>query len=767
MNISYQYANPHKGNQSFVIRLNKGQADHANCILVDAGDGVKADQLLGPEDELAAILLTHAHLDHYQSLDEAHVDDVPILTSPDTAALLEDVFAEGERHYGLGGTDRLRDNVQPISDWTDLLGDTISIRPVPAGHTPGACGFLVRVHDGADPFHALVTGDFTLRDAAGYPGFDPSAYLNIDALFLTAATVTEDKDQRTDIVATLADRANAGSTTLCTASGLTGVHLATLLTAVGDTLDYAVPVVLVGQVAKLYDALGYDHPTIKTIPEFSDPRACLDPGTVTIAGPEVPVEGSSRRLYEAARTDGNASLIQVQSGNTTAKDAGDFAGLVESFDFSNHPTEQALDDVVETISPSHVIIVHQSGSDATKYKDKWDAYSWANRDTDQQTIYREGDIVAPPWVGESVKQRVRERDGQTNAAEVGDAVLQAAMTPPEFGRREDLDLTKEGINVTELKSRLRIGPTASTPPSKPAGEPDMTSGQESSERYVADGGLYRTVGPDRQPISSVTVEFDDQTNPAVEGPFFDTIQLPVPGDTDRNATDTGNDDVETTADTAQNTTEADGVETASNDPSADHDSSHSDPDEQTDDPGAASAESNPEEKDGNEDPQMHATSEANTRPENADLEIDIDPVIRALAQKQVRNADSTMSAFVADAVESYLAATLRGDEPWTDTGAKTSSERALHIDADPALERLLARTADQHEETDVSGFVLDTLCDALGIDLSERTIAVRELDSTNTLVTAVTENDDCPHDTRADVLRDSLRRAVLNQPTDG
>ncbi|MFD1568479.1 MBL fold metallo-hydrolase [Halolamina litorea] len=246
MDISYEHANPRRGNESFLIRIEEDHTELTPCVLVDAGDGVDTDELLGEDEYLAAILLTHAHLDHYQSLGEAHRDGAPILTSAGTASILDDVLSEGADQYGLSNTDEVLDRVKAISEWHDVLGDTLRVRPVPVGHAPGACGFLIRAADGDDQVTMLATGDFTERDAAGYRGFDAEAYADVDILFLTAATTGAFEENLTRTVATISERTNAGSRTLCTASGLTGVHLAILLAGVDDELDVDVPVILAG-----------------------------------------------------------------------------------------------------------------------------------------------------------------------------------------------------------------------------------------------------------------------------------------------------------------------------------------------------------------------------------------------------------------------------------------------------------------------------------------------------------------------------------------
>lgn len=123
MEITYQHANPGSGNESFLVRVHQDHEQRTPCLLVDAGDDVSLDGLLAKDEYLAGILLTHAHVDHYKSLGDAHRDGAPIYTSPGTGAILDDVFAEGKRHHGLENTDSLRGYVTEIDGWHDVVAD--------------------------------------------------------------------------------------------------------------------------------------------------------------------------------------------------------------------------------------------------------------------------------------------------------------------------------------------------------------------------------------------------------------------------------------------------------------------------------------------------------------------------------------------------------------------------------------------------------------------------------------------------------------------
>lgn len=676
VNISYEHANPQRGNESFVIRIEEAHAEMTPCLLVDAGDGVDTDALLGENEYLAAILLTHAHLDHYQSLGEAHRDAAPILTSTGTAAILDDVLNEGAQQYGLTNTEAIRNRVEAISEWHDVVGETVRVRPVPAGHAPGACGFLVRVADGDEQVTMLATGDFTNRDAAGYRGFDADAYANVDILFLTAATNGKFETNLTDIVSTIAKRTNAGSKTLCTASGLTGVHLATLLAGVNGALDVQVPVILAGQVAKLYTALDYDHDAVTTVPEFGATDACFDHGAVTIAGPEVPVEGSSARLYDAIDDDPSASLVQVQGGNTDAVTGSKFAGTVSSYRFSNHPAEAVLDEVVETISPTHVVVTHQQGQSLEPYKAKWDSFSWATGTSGKEVLYRDGQYPAPGWVTEHVNQRVRNRTGQFDTDRVDSTVLEAANATPGTNRRDSVDIGREGIDVDALREQLHIrsATDASTSSTSTAEDSDATNSDSTATESESVSGA----------ASSGDAPVEQES----------TTDLPNGGERTESAV------------------------SASAAPIADE-------------------------------------REAASKTDTAEFTVPVDPAIRALAQQRAEATDMTLAAFVSDAVDAYIAAILRGNEPWNDV---EQVEDTLSLETGPVLGQLLSNAAADHDS--VEAFAREHLRRAAGVDDSEKAVPVRDTGSMAELLDAIVANEALPAESRGGIVADALRREL-------
>ncbi|UHQ96142.1 MBL fold metallo-hydrolase [Natrinema halophilum] len=452
MEVSFQHANPFRGNESYVLRFADNVRNQTACILVDAGTGVEVESLLdsSSDDYLAAVLLTHAHVDHYSTLAENIVHQAPVYAASDTAAILPEVFAVGTDHYDLENTDAVLDAVEPIDGWEQVTAD-IRVRPIPAGHAPGAAGFCIQFDDCGESHTLLATGDFTCRRAAGYPGLETAPSIDVDGIFLTGTTANDLETTLTDAVGTILTRAQAGSTTLVTTSGLTGVHLAYLLANAGEQYDIDVPISLVGHVAKLATRLEYDHDALEFVPEFHHSDRCLASGQITIAGPEVPVDGSARRLFQAIREDAGATLVQVTNGGPDPVSSAPCT--VYEFTIKNHPTKETIDEVVDALSPTQIVIVHQTGSNADRYKDQYDSFVWATDDDEIHTLYDDG-WQPPPWVTEATRQRVRTRSGQRRKQLVGDSVSGLELSFPRVERASDVDLEAEGLNVTTLHDRL-------------------------------------------------------------------------------------------------------------------------------------------------------------------------------------------------------------------------------------------------------------------------------------------------------------------------
>ncbi|WP_435361652.1 MBL fold metallo-hydrolase [Haloarchaeobius sp. DFWS5] len=512
MRVSFQHANPHTGNESFLVRLSDPVADQTACILVDAGTNVSVDDLLADDEYLTAIILTHAHLDHYERLGENVRDAAPIYAAEPTAAILDDVLTEATTHYDVSNVDAVLDALTPISDWTSVTGD-VDVRPVPAGHAPGAAAFGIRFDDGSETRTMLATGDWTRRRTAGYPGL--STELDPEAVFLTGATSEGFEDELTGAVATTLERAHAGSTVLLTASGLTAVHLTYLLATLTDRESIAIPsVTLVGHAAKLYETLGYDLDGVQTVRTFDDATAVLDPGAVTIAGPEVPVDGSARSCYEEIRDDPGATLVQVTGGVGSPVESANCT--VAHYTYSNHPTDETVDQLVADLAPKQVVVTHQTGSRLARFKDRYDAFTWATTDKGEYTLYEDGQWVEPPWVTDAVARRLRARQYQNGNSSKHGALVTGDDTVPAVAQVSP-NLTAEGLNVDELSrqrpsSAARPQRTTTTEQPRSEGSDAPTTAAETGSRKDRanrdDGASTHVEGADEAKATESTEQTD-------------------------------------------------------------------------------------------------------------------------------------------------------------------------------------------------------------------------------------------------------------------
>jgi putative mRNA 3-end processing factor len=457
MNLSYQNANPYAGRESVLVRIDGLLADQTVCILIDSGDGVDVDEMLADDEYLTAVCLTHAHLDHYRTLGENLQDGAQVYAAPDTARILEDVYEAGARYHDFNQFDQVLDSLKPLEDWTTIVNG-LRVRPLPAGHTPGAASLLFAIEDDGVQRTVLATGDFSTRRAAGYPGFSTDLPIDIDVLLLSAASNTEFEAQVTEALGTIYERARDGSTVLVTAGGLKGVHLGYLLGHFASDHAAAIPIQLVGQTATLYERLSYDVPEVTTTTEFTDTSTVLEPGGVTIAGPDVPTVQpgtSSARLFETIKDDPGATLIQIPaSGEPPVQTA---TCTVHQYSLSNHPTRPAIDSVVESLEPIHVVILHQTGPEASQYKDKFDSFVWATNDNKQYTLLNENGWTPPTWVSEWTEQRVAPHT-ESGRRQLSDVLArdETGLLFPSIDRQTTPDLAAEGVAIEQLTDRFQL-----------------------------------------------------------------------------------------------------------------------------------------------------------------------------------------------------------------------------------------------------------------------------------------------------------------------
>jgi putative mRNA 3-end processing factor len=489
MNVSFQYANRH--NTSVLLKIDGVLANQTICLLVDAGEGVDVDSLIDNDENeyLTGILLTHLHLDHYDTLDENLRDGARIYTSEENEKLLDTVLSEANTNDGQSfDTQTVRSAVEPVGDGV-TIGDNLTIKTAPAGHTPGATAFYLELETDSGTETILITGDFTRRKVAGYPGL---SLHDADTVVLTGATSNKFENSITDAIDNAVQQGVSGSPTLVTAAGLNSVHAAYLLGHTLEETSQSLRVNIVGQAAKLYDALDYDVPHVNSIQEY-DPSDVVDAGCITISGPDVPNSGGSKLLFDEIRDDPNAGLIQLIGSNQG--EIADSRCTTNQYEFVNHPTMETIEDTLELLNPKQIVVTHQTGSDLERYRDQFSTVVWAPKSNNEFTLY-EGGVWSPPhWVSDGVIKTFRE-----DASEV---TLSAVDSSSRSFERTGVDLEAEGVHVDQLallsegtsECKYSTSPSSSSP--SDSGNEDGRASPPAStpeKRAMADGAAARPAG---------------------------------------------------------------------------------------------------------------------------------------------------------------------------------------------------------------------------------------------------------------------------------
>lgn len=746
MRISFHHANPSAGNESFLVRFDTGDDDTA-CVLIDAGDGVDLDALLGPDDSLAAICLTHAHLDHYADITAAHRTNTPVLTAPATAAVLTDVFDVASDEYDVAVSEGMADAVIPVEDWTSVAPG-IDIHPVPAGHVPGGAGFLIRATEDTTTHHLLATGDFTMRRAGGFPGFDPTAFTDINALFLTGSTNDTFESSLTDGLGTALERAHGGARTLVTTSGLFGVHCAYLLAALVEEYDLDIPIRVVGTVAKHYAALDYDLSNVEPIPVFEDPRTCLGPGVITIAGPEIPVERSSGRLFDAIRDDPSACVVQLVGSGETPVTGGQCT--IQQYECVNHPTRDTLTDVHDTLDPRETIIVHKHGGAKRAFNDL-DSVVWGAGDTNEYTLYDGRHWQLPPWMGGGPLDRSSGRTLQ-QVAETG---LLDTLTLPTLERHADPDLEAEGIDTTEIDQYLHRNADAAESPDVPDSLTDNSTTSDTSPDSTA--MTTNADSPDQEPEESTPGTFsglvetthanlDTAVDPGMQALLEETGLTPAEfmaayrSHHQRQAEQTQ----QTESEHDRNEAEANGTESQPNEEGTSAERDADQPDSPS--PESTSTDQTTDDAVDSSTAEPESNQEAPTQSQDDDVEtfqFTIDPLLAAVAERAVEQSSysgaadvSSVDALATEAVIEYSLALLSGDAAGDD-----SEQFQLDVTASSGMEQLLSDTvADSDEFDSASGMTSEGMAAVLS-DSARQTIAVQNVDSVGEHLDAIVQND--------------------------
>lgn len=487
LEISYRIANQRDSRESAYIRVEDASMQMTPVILIDSGEGVDVEKQLSDDEYLAAVLLTHAHNDHYCTLPENLIDGAPVYTSPDTAAIMETVLSESERNGGVSGdvSEAVR-SIEGIEEWTQIV-PRVSVRPLSVGHAPGASGFVLKLDTKDGDRFMLVTGDFDMRPCAGYPGMPETLPFDVETVFANTATTDSKDDTLDESLSAIVEYAQGGMTTVVAVDGLVGVHYAYLLGHLIEELNEAFEVVLVGQPAKLYNALDYDIDAVRTVETFTSTDDLVGPEKITIAAPSKPTGGSSKKMLQSIMGDSNAMFVQITAGGELRTRDIDCSSV--EFHYQRHPSKEQFDEFIENLIPYQFIALH---SPSSEYGSEYDfCFEISPEDGKYYNLYEDGEFLPPHWLRSNTASKIDD-----SRAEMFDAVggrvrdtFETAMIGefPSVGRSDTPSLEAEGADMSLFNVAQ---PTEPETPTAPKQEAEVAEVAETSKPDVAamDGG---------------------------------------------------------------------------------------------------------------------------------------------------------------------------------------------------------------------------------------------------------------------------------------
>jgi len=540
--------------------------------------------------------------------------------------------------------------------------------------------------------------------------------------------------------------------------------------------------------------MGYDSSAVDTVSVFENPRECLSAGAITIAGPEIPCERSSGRLFGVLREDPNACVVQVVGSGEDPMTDGQCT--ISDHRVVNHPARETLVDVHDALQPTSTVITHRHGGASGRFNDL-DSVVWGSGDTDEYTLYDGRGWLLPPWMGDGPIRRRGSVEPQRLGQFAGDLLGDPAL--PSIAHREPLDLAAEGLDLERLEGRLTRTPavasiesptpdsaasTTAHPPihisTMPADESDDTANEEQPRQPPS--GLVRTTGSN----------LGDDVDPAAEAALNENELTAADVATAMAARHHQLRDSETATDEGSQSSgldgEAQGVEPDAPEPPANDRPATESTAESTngrdtavdaiadseaatesDDDATADTEAEPSVAETSADSKPAASEDESTpsEPEDASANrsasserrvmLTVHPLIVALAERVIGAADEanrdSLEVIFTTAIDRYLAALLAGD-------ATGGSEEVfdLEVTGSEATERALAVLTERDDQaTSIAELAClglatrltgDTTAEEQSIDLR---VSERQLD-------AVVGNDRFAFETRTAVVETALLR---------
>ncbi|MFB6283788.1 MAG: MBL fold metallo-hydrolase [Halobacteria archaeon] len=396
MQIKFQKINPRSGDESVLIKVVTDGYQDNPCILIDSGKNVDATKHINDNEYLAAILLTHPHIDHYLTIDKNLQDGARIHTSKQTKQILKHSF---DKNPELNSKNHILEKIQTVEDWSQITPE-IEVKPIPAGHAPGAVSYYIDINGE----RILSTGDFSFESMGGWPGFPQIHEIpEIDALFVnTVSSENPGGGGFTKPVEKILDMAISGSDTVVAANTTNCLTVTYLLGKLIQLKNLGLSVCVAGTPASLYQEFGYQLDKVEAVEEFGHPSDLLDSYDIVVASGPTLKHGSSARIFEEVKSDSTSFVAQILAGDS--REVGQTQCTFSRFRPDTHADFPDVCRLVDEVKPMHAVVMH---GDHKPVEDVEDVFVWSEDTSNKHVLYTDRDGWKPmPWleVGDRIKE---------------------------------------------------------------------------------------------------------------------------------------------------------------------------------------------------------------------------------------------------------------------------------------------------------------------------------------------------------------------------
>lgn len=313
-------------------------------------------------EDIEGIFISHAHLDHYGSINRVETLDIPIFMSRDTFNLINKINSDGIKC----------NNINFIEEDKTIKLNNFLVRPFFNGHILGSMGFDIKVKGR----RIIYTGDFCINDQYTVKGLDISKLKGEDIDILMMETtygerdyILDYEDNRTILKKTINILQRYNIKILIPAFA---IGRAQEIVCMLNEINLENPILIDGQAAQI----SYYYERNSMAKNIIGPKVHVSQGSledklfnynIFIASSGMLQKGSTSYMYFENLIKNNFMLLKtgfIEEDNQAMEIVNLFKGYKINFidiPLSAHANYNQLLEVILRLQPKNVVMVHGKG----------------------------------------------------------------------------------------------------------------------------------------------------------------------------------------------------------------------------------------------------------------------------------------------------------------------------------------------------------------------------------------------------------------------